>query len=330
MNRPLMLLCDLILAAVLASACGSSDEERVKSTPIGEVARTPTPAGAANEPPRIDEIQLQPVRPLPGGVVTAHVQTSDPEGDAVRLSFEWRVDGERAGSDSPSLQLAGVSKGASIEVTAVPHDAHSQGASRSAGARVGNLPPVMLGVVIEPLGEVHAGQDVSASPRANDSDGDELEFRYAWRVNGEDAGVDGPVLPATRFKRGDEIELTVVASDGQDSSAPLVSQPVPVVNASPTITSAPGSIGDDGTFRYAVRVEDPDKDRSFRYRLLESPEGMKIDVVTGELTWAPSEDQAGSHPVVIEVGDRNGGTGTQAFEVTVAFEQNAAPAAPAP
>jgi len=327
MNRERMRWCGLAATAVLALACGSSDEP-VKTTPIGAVDRAPTAVGERNEAPWIEEIQLQPARPLPGGLVTAHVKAVDPEGDPVHLSYEWRIDGERAGSDGPSLQLADAPKGASIELTVVPRDEGSQGPSRSTGARVGNRPPTMLGVVIEPLGEVHAGQDVSASPRANDLDGDEIEYRYGWRVNGDDAGVDGPVLPAKRFKRGDEIELTVVASDGEEASAPLVSAPIPVVNASPTITSAPGGIGQDGTFRYEVRAEDPDNDRSFRYRLLQSPPGMTIDVVSGELRWTPGEDQVGSHPVVIEVGDRNGGTGTQAFEITVAFEENAAPAAP--
>jgi hypothetical protein len=56
---------------------------------------------------------------------------------------------------------------------------------------------------------------------------------------------------------------------------------------------------------------------------------MEIDVVSGELTWTPTPDQAGSHPVTIEVGDRKGGVATQSFDVRVEFEEVTVPAAPA-
>ena len=86
------------------------------------------------------------------------------------------------------------------------------------------------------------------------------------------------------------------------------------------ITSAPGGFGGDGAFRYQVAAEDPDGDRRMRYRLLEAPPGMSVDVLFGMVTWTPTESQAGSYPVVIEVDDMEGGKSTQGFEVHVAFD----------
>ena len=91
--------------------------------------------------------------------------------------------------------------------------------------RTGNQPPVLLGVVLEPLGMVSVNHDVVAAPRARDPEGDDLRYRYAWTVNGMPVGGDDAVLPASRFKRGDEITLRVVALDGTDESEPLQSDP---------------------------------------------------------------------------------------------------------
>jgi hypothetical protein len=93
-----------------------------------------------------------------------------------------------------------------------------------------------------------------------------------------------------------------------------------VANASPVITSAPVGFGGDGAFRYQVAAEDPDGDRRLRYRLLDAPPGMAVDILFGMVTWTPADSQVGSHPVVIEVDDMAGGKATQSFEVRVAFD----------
>ena len=183
----------------------------------------------------------------------------------------------------------------------------------------------MQGVIIEPLGEITANRDVTASPAAVDPDGDDVSFEYLWKVDGQSAGTNSPVLTAEHFERGDEIELTVIASDDEGASPPLQSDPIPVVNAAPRIVSVPGVFDDDGVFRYALKVEDVDGDRMFRYRLEEAPEGMTLDIVRGQVFWEPRPDQEGVHPVVVTVDDRAGGVARQIFDVQVEFE----PAVPA-
>jgi hypothetical protein len=329
----------LSLALVgLLAGCGSEEAPRPKTTPVGgnaaDAAAPAAKAGSAplagNRPPVIRRIGLRPSRPTPGSIVAADVDAFDPDGDEIALSYAWTIDGSRVGEDRRTLLLDDVSKDSVIQVTVIARDDDARSDAETVTARVGNRPPTMLGVVIEPLAEVRADHDIAARPRARDPDGDALEFRYRWSVNGETVEDDDEVLPASHYQRGDQIELTVVAFDGEDVSDPLHSAPFPVVNSPPRITSIPGGFDPEGTFRYAVLAEDADGDRGFHYRLETAPEGMAIDMVSGELTWVPTPDQAGSHPVVIEVGDRKGGVATQSFDIRVEFEQEPAPASPAP
>ena len=56
---------------------------------------------------------------------------------------------------------------------------------------------------------------------------------------------------------------------------------------------------------------------------------MKLDWLSGKLSWTPSNDQEGTHAVEIEVDDLAGGKVSQTFEIQVGFEKpEPAPAAP--
>ena len=329
----------LALVGALALAGGGSEEPPQprmtpiggKTTPIGVKAEGDAkPAG--NHPPVIQRIDIGPNQPTAGTILTADVEFSDPDGDEVSLSYAWSVDGVRVGEDQSTLLLGDVPKGSPIQLSVIARDGKSKSEAETVTVYVANRPPKMIGVVIEPLDEVRADHDIAANPRAEDPDGDPLEYTYHWRINGEGLDVEGPVLSADHYRRGDEIDLTVEANDGEESSEPLSSAPFKVANSPPQITSTPGAFDEDGTFRYAVTADDPDGDHVLRYELVTGPDGMKIDVVTGKLTWTPTPEQAGSHPVTIEVDDRKGGVSAQSFDVRVEFEEvpsTQAPATPA-
>jgi hypothetical protein len=292
-----------------------------------------TPAAAQanpdNRPPVIDEVSLTPSRPRPGQTVTAQVVASDPEGETLAFDYKWRLGGADAGN-APELHAEGPRE-TSIELTVVARD--SQGAESdpaTAYARIGNLPPTIVDVWMQPVGNlVTAGNDVTATPRAVDPENDELEFRYRWTLNGETVPVDGPTLPAKLLNRGDKIVLEVWASDGDEESEPLESKPIEVTNAAPHVTSTPGAIAPDGVFRYTVRAEDPDGDKTFRYRLVKGPAGMTIGFADGQVEWTPPPDAAGNHDVEISVEDSFGASSSQKFAIQLAYVTEQAPAAQA-
>jgi hypothetical protein len=158
-----------------------------------------------------------------------------------------------------------------------------------------------------------------AAPEGVDPDGDRLRYSYRWLVDGEPLPDEEPTLRGDRFRRGDSIELEVVANDGTEDSETFRSDPIEVANAAPRITSTPGALGKDGAFRYEVTAQDPDGDTSFRYRLVEAPAGMTIGFDDGVVAWQPGDDAEGNHAVEVEVSDLFGGRATQPFEIRLAY-----------
>jgi hypothetical protein len=308
-------------------ACGGDPDP----APGAEQGADGALSSAINESPVIESVSLDPANPHPGQRVTARVEASDPEDDKITYDYRWRVNGWEVDSANgqSSLHVEKNEPGASIEVTVVARDATGESAPLTASAQVGNLPPTIVQVVMRPLGQVNVGSDVTASPMATDPEGSEIEYRYSWRVNGDSVGDDGPTLPASAFKRGDRIELEVVASDGTDESEPLVSPPIEVANAAPHVVSQPGAIGADGVFRYKVEAEDPDGDKVFRYRLLKGPNGMTVGFDDGQMKWDPPSDAPGTADVEIEVEDRFGGKALHRFALEHSFQTEKASAPPA-
>jgi hypothetical protein len=321
------------LGAAAAWGCGSSEAPEGPAAGIAEAAQAPAPP--ANRAPVLRSVAIQPRQPVAGELLTALADAADPDGDAVRLSYHWVIDGRRYGSGgSDTLVLPERSKGALVELQVVANDGQLDGldgAASHARVRVGNRPPVLLDLLLEPGLEITVEDELAASARVEDPDRDPVEVRYRWLVNGRAVGAKRSTLDRRHFRRGDRIQLEALASDGDDESEPLRSPEIHVLNSPPRIVSTPEEIDEDGAFRYAVAVEDADDDRRLRYRLLEGPTGMTLDWLSGKLSWTPSNDQAGTHAVKIEVDDLAGGKATQTFEIQVGFEEPAqAPAAPQP
>ncbi len=325
-TRPLALL-----GLVVACACGSEEPPAPEATP----APAPPPAGAAkppgNGPPELRSVSFEPDPPLPGTRVSLRTSASDPDGDELRFVYAWLLDGERVGRDA-SLTLPERSKGATLEVSVVAHDGKAESRPVTATTEVGNRPPKVLDLVMEPASEVFVSDEISASPRGEDPDGDPISFDYVWRVNGRRVSETGATLRSPQFKRGDRVEFEVRATDGEDAGEPLAAPPIEILNSPPVITSTPAGLDATGSFRYAPTVEDADGDRRLRYRLTQAPEGMKIDWLAGRIVWQPGEDQQGDHDVTVEVDDSAGGITTQSFAIQVDIEEagEPVPAAPTP
>ena len=75
------------------------------------------------------------------------------------------------------------------------------------------------------------------------------------------------------------------------------------VNHAPIILSEPVTIAYlDEEYNYDVNAIDEDGD-NLVYELTNSPEGMSIDINSGEIFWVPQTGQIGEHDVVISVDD---------------------------
>lgn len=181
---------------------------------------------------------------------------------------------------------------------------------------VPNHPPVVRRADF-PDSRVTALGDLRLAIEAFDPEGDPIDLRTTWRVGAVEIVTPTPVLPRQRFARGDRIRASVVALDGRDESAPFETREVVVANAAPRILSFPTGFDATGAFVYPIEAIDPDGDRDLGYRLLEGPDGMRIEAREGVLRWHPRADQLGRHAVRIEVHDGRDGREVQAFTLDV-------------
>jgi hypothetical protein len=323
-----MKLCDgyrwragssLLAVAWLGLGLGCGDREEAK--PSGPAMRAPVEEveeGVGNRPPEIQGIRLEPRDPVPGGSVRAQVSVRDPDGDRVELGFVWSINGSRVPGNGSQIVLPHVRKGDEIEVLVTARDGQAESEPAGSTTTVANRRPTLKNVRLQPFDEVARGTSIVAAPEASDPDGDSLIYTYEWRVNDRPVSENGPSLSTAALRQGDGIQVHVTASDGESESDRVESAKVRVANAHPEILSQPSSVLSDGVFRYAVEARDPDGDRRLRYSLRTGPDGMKINPVLGEVTWAPRPDQAGNHDVEVVVEDSGGARTIQAFDLVVA------------
>jgi len=78
------------------------------------------------------------------------------------------------------------------------------------------------------------------------------------------------------------------------------------------------------TYSYTATASDPDGD-VLTFSLVSGPDGMTIDATTGQITWTPTEDQVGDHPVTLRVEDPDRLFDEQSYTITVIEPPNHAP-----
>jgi len=114
-----------------------------------------------------------------------------------------------------------------------------------------------------------------------------------------------------------EYQLTVTADDGRGATAEQ--SYTLFINGPPIITSSPGSKVIAGElYTYQVTAEDPNND-TLDYAITSGPVGMTIESATGLLSWTPTEDQLGEHPLTVRVTDGRGGEDVKPFTVSVVW-----------
>jgi alpha-tubulin suppressor-like RCC1 family protein len=104
----------------------------------------------------------------------------------------------------------------------------------SATIVIGNARPTVTQCSLSPGGP-NTNQDIVATAAAQDLDADPVIFSYEWYKNGSvDNSVTGPTYPASKTSHFDVFQVRCTARDSQgDSSSPVSSAPVSVVNTPP-------------------------------------------------------------------------------------------------
>ena len=319
---------------LLLSGCGSAEEgsfeKSTGASPANGAMKTRDADSVAIAPDddeidaaEILELHLSPNPPHSRERVRVRVDVAGKGHRAEELRYEWKVAGREVPGRGPTIVLAKLPKGAEVSVKVTYTNRSGLSDEREILGRVANQPPRMRDLRLSQSTDPNLAHMWIAEASGDDPDGDDLEYRYTWILNGKVSAFKGKNLSTRELKRGDTVRLRVVAFDGDDESAAAESGTVRVANASPEILSTPPRLGADGRFDYSITAEDPDGDRPMRYELVRGPPGMEIDGRTGRLLWSPEMDQAGNHRIEIAVDDLHGGRATQEFALPIIVETGA-------
>jgi hypothetical protein len=263
-----------------------------------------------------------------GETLAVVVKVIDPDGDPVHLSVEWfRNDRTLKKGMSTRLDSTGFRRGDRIYARVTADDRHDQATIDTEVVRIVNQLPTVTGAGIFP--ETPTGGDtLVVEALAEDSDGDSLEYAYAWTVNGKKLpGATGASLEPGKVKRGDEVQVSVAAGDGYGQGNWFRSKPKTIKNAPPEIKSDPsaGTVS-AGRYRYPLEAQDPDGDRPLRFSLESGPPGLTVDLISGVVSWTVPEDAGGAYPIEVSVSDPHGGKARQSYTLELHWETEPAKA----
>jgi hypothetical protein len=322
------------VALALACACGGSDSGPQQQSMVPK-KRASADAGD-NHAPLLTRVRLEPSAPQPGEPLEAVVEARDPDGDPLRFSYRWSVNGRPLAQSGPALPAGSVGREDRVEVSVVASDGLLDSEELRARASVEPGAPTIYGISFDPLEGVKPGDTLTALVDASAADDAGLRLEYRWRVNGEETRERGRTFATEELRRGDRVSVQVTAYDGDAASEPQVSGELVLANSPPEIAGIPKAEREGDAFRYQFEARDPDGDRSLRWSLSEAPAGMTIDPIYGLATWRPTKEQAGDQFIEVTVTDKSGDGTKLRFQVkvtaseTIPGAEGQAPAAPAP
>ena len=168
-------------------------------------------------------------------------EAKDPDGDPIRLQTQWAINGkvDTRYNGAVVIPAAGTKKGERWTVSVIARDGQDAAPAVYDGFFVVNTPPPAVNLRLTPLAPV-AGQPISVeiSPSAPDADGDRVENRVRFLVNGVPAEHDGKSneLAPSQFSHGDRVVVEVVPFDGEMVGPPARAETR--VNNSPPVLAA--------------------------------------------------------------------------------------------
>ena len=129
-----------------------------------------------NQPPVITSVKLEPADPTLGSIVTAVTKGSDPDGDDVRYTYQWFVNGKAATEEpqeSSQFSTQGFRKKDRIHAMVTPFDRDGAGAPKVSNSLVlvNRAPQITSAPPTDLAGGVYLYQVA-----AKDPDGDKLTY----------------------------------------------------------------------------------------------------------------------------------------------------------
>ena len=299
------IICILSLSVLFSCSSEKQGGHKAKAPESADVNARQDILSAGKDVNRVASIEIKPADATHDSVMNLTTKGLDMAG----AKIEWLVNGEAVpGADGTAFRATPAIKGDEVEARVTVQDREID----SNVVKIHDAPPWITRIKIMP--EVFKpGDRLRVDAEGKDPDGDDVELKYQWTINGEPAG-DGREIDG-QIKRGDKVEVRVTPSDGEvDGSAVVLKREIG--NIPPMIVEG-GKFNFDGTVcTYWVKATDPDGDR-LTYSLKGAPSGMTIDKETGRIRWDVPADFAGKASFTAVVKDGHGGESEQKLTFTI-------------
>ncbi len=187
--------------------------------------------------PTTPSIRLEPAAPARGLQVKAVLEkpATDPDGDAVRYTYDWLLDGLETGVGGETFPGDRLRSGLVLTARVVASDGTLQAPPATADGRVLNTAPGLAAVALEPaMPRVTDVIRVLVASPAVDPDGDSLAYRQRWLVEGAPLPLPAGAgeVPAGLVRKGQRLQVEVRAFDGAEEGPPALAE-VRVGNSPP-------------------------------------------------------------------------------------------------
>lgn len=317
-----------VLTVRATDAFGASVETTIRVT-VNNTAPTAT-------------VALNTMAPQTNDTLTATATAADPNGDTVRLTYVWKVDGTTVKTTSNTTSLTDTldlsqpgngDRGQVVTVEVTPSDGAVTGTAVTANATVANTVPTAGAVTLTP--PVPAVGDTVTATVASvaDVDGQTVTLTYVWRVDGTVVKTTTATASLTdtlnlaevgNGQRGQVVTVQVTPNDGvADGTA--VTATANVANQAPVAGtladqtfSGPGALNFDVTGGFT----DPDADTlTFTATLNDAastalPTWLQLNSA-GMLTGNPATGDAATLQIRVTARDPFNLSTTATFQLTV-------------
>jgi len=273
--------------------------------------------GVCNGMPSITFIDVIPNPSFVDSVLTCEVTTFDPESDPVSIIYEWTTTGsyDLSGFIGNNLDLSlviGEAVGDFITCNATPYDSFHYGISQLDTTNLVNSNPVINSIaILNAVEDSVYNYDVDAS----DLDLDTLTYSFNTNPTGMTIDSNGGLIdwtPDNTQVGNNNVEVLVVDGNGGSITQSFV---INVLNNPPTIVPiADTSVFNGQTFSFDSDCDDEGQGAFALYNIY-GPAGMTIDSSTGLINWLANV--VGSHSIIVEFSDGNGGLDLEQFTLTV-------------
>jgi hypothetical protein len=189
----------------------------------------------ANTAPTLSGVEITPLDPDPGDTLScATTGYSDIDGDEEASRMIWLVNDFEVSGETDWVLDGGFGSGDTVACLVTVSDGMSDGMVYRETITVGNAPPRITSLRVEPS-PLTTDVVAVATVSSEDEDGDTVALNYTWSVNGDVVPVAGHTLAGTSyFDRGDTVTLTVVPFDGLTTGEAVTEGPLTVENTPPS------------------------------------------------------------------------------------------------